>query len=995
MAKLSSDKKYVTVEKGDTLSEIARDYKQYSGNASYQQLATWNKISNPNLIYIGQKIYLSKNGASSSGSSSSSSKKSTSNSNKVTIKHFGLQSNVDNVLFVDWDWSKSNTESYLVEWTYFTRDGVWFVGNSTTNTVDSNNPAAARQSTYSIPSNAVKTRVRIKPISKKKKVNNKETNYWTASWCEYKYHSDYSILTTPSAPNVEIEKFKLTATLENIDIPNATTIEFQIYKNDSNTVYKAGKANITATKTASWSYTVGSGAEYKVRCRAKSSVYSSDWGPFSSGIECKVPKAPSGITTLKALSETSVFVDWECVTKVETYKLEYTEKKMYFDSSSSNVRSVTIDAKITDHAEITGLTSGTEYFFRLRCENEGDGNVSAWTPIKSIVLGKEPSAPTTWSSTTTAIVGEKVYLYWVHNSQDNSSETYAQMKLVINGKELSSPIKIKNTTNEDDKDLTSSVTIDTTKNTISWVEDTGTKTQNLEVKLAEGATIQWCVRTAGITEKYGAWSVQRSIDLYAPPELEIYVTDKNGNPVEVMESFPIYVRGVPGPETQTPISYYVSVIANESYETVDNVGNTKLVNKGEEIYSEHYDISTTLRLELTPSSIDLENNVSYTLYCTVSMNSGLTAEADADFSVSWTDEMYVPNAEISYDPETYVTHINPYCTNTSAEYRVVTRNGDIYNVGEEIIADDNLDGIFTETGELVCVGRFPSGSNQYYCVVYTDEDGNDIKPVYHMVRHDTSDGQNIFVKLDTTVSNENRIEAQFTTTGEIVERKMTSDGRDIYCCLVETIDYVDDVTLSVYRREYDGRFVEISTGIDNKRHTYVTDPHPALDYARYRIVAISNTTGAVSFYDVPGHPINEVGAIIQWDEEWSTFDTTEESELEQPPWTGSLIRLPYNIDVSDSSAPDSANVEYIGRSHPVSYYGTQLGITSSWNMEIPKDYKDTLNALRRLMIHMGDVYVREPSGSGYWANVNVSFSQTHCETTIPVSLEITRVEGGA
>ena len=43
---------------------------------------------------------------------------------------------------------------------------------------------------------------------------------------------------------------------------------------------------------------------------------------------------------------------------------------------------------------------------------------------------------------------------------------------------------------------------------------------------------------------------------------------------------------------------------------------------------------------------------------------------------------------------------------------------------------------------------------------------------------------------------------------------------------------------------------------------------------------------------------------------------------------------------------------------------------------------------------MGDVYVREPSGSGYWANVSVSFSQTHCETVIPVTLNITRVEGG-
>ena len=42
---------------------------------------------------------------------------------------------------------------------------------------------------------------------------------------------------------------------------------------------------------------------------------------------------------------------------------------------------------------------------------------------------------------------------------------------------------------------------------------------------------------------------------------------------------------------------------------------------------------------------------------------------------------------------------------------------------------------------------------------------------------------------------------------------------------------------------------------------------------------------------------------------------------------------------------------------------------------------------------MGDVYVREPSGSGYWASVTVSYDIKHTELTIPVSLTITRVEG--
>ena len=112
------------------------------------------------------------------------------------------------------------------------------------------------------------------------------------------------------------------------------------------------------------------------------------------------------------------------------------------------------------------------------------------------------------------------------------------------------------------------------------------------------------------------------------------------------------------------------------------------------------------------------------------------------------------------------------------------------------------------------------------------------------------------------------------------------------------------------------------------------------------------------------------------------------------PWTGSMLKLPYNIDVSDAYEQDVSLIEYIGRSHPVSYYGTQKGETATWNLEIPKKDKETLYELRRLAVWLGDAYVREPSGSGYWASVKVSFSQKHCEVTIPVTLSITRVEGG-
>ena len=74
MAKLSSDGKYVTVEAGDTLSGIALTYLKDA--SKYKQLAAINNISNPNLIIVGQKIYLSSTGTSTK-------KK---NSNTVTVK---------------------------------------------------------------------------------------------------------------------------------------------------------------------------------------------------------------------------------------------------------------------------------------------------------------------------------------------------------------------------------------------------------------------------------------------------------------------------------------------------------------------------------------------------------------------------------------------------------------------------------------------------------------------------------------------------------------------------------------------------------------------------------------------------------------------------------------------------------------------------------------------------------------------------------------------
>lgn len=894
MPKPSADGKSVTVVKGDTLWDIANTY--LGSGTMYKKLATINNISNPDLIYVGQTINLT-----TDSSSSGSTKTPVSNTNRPIVNHFGEQSNNEGTLFATWTWSKDNTASYKVLWTYSTGDGVWFQGANSTITVDKDAPDLSKQSTYSIPSNAKQVKFKVKPISETYEKNKKETNYWTAEWSAEKTWTDSTPLTAPNTPDVIIEKYKLTATLDNVTI-DADQIEFQIVKNNS-TVFKTGKASVV-TGHVSYSCNVDAGGEYKVRCRAVKGSSYSDWSAYSSNGKT-IPAASSGITVIRAASETSVYVEWEASPAATKYDLEYSTKKEYFDGSD---QTTPINGIESTHYEKTGLESGTEYFFRVRAVN--DEGESSWSDIKSVVVGKAPSAPTTWSSTTTVITGEPLTLYWVHNAEDGSSQTYAQLELNIDG--FKETRDIPNSTDEDEKDKTSSYAIDTTP-------------------YKEGTKIEWRVRTAGITKQYGDWSVQRTVDIYAPPTLELRVTDaQKVDSLEVIESFPFYIYGLPGPNTQVPIGYHLSIVANEMYETVDNIGNEKIVNAGEEVYSKYFDISHELFVEFSPSNIDLQNNINYKVQCLVSMDSGLTHQESVMFSVQWTDVEYEPNAEIGIDPDTITASIRPYCENSQIVcYRVNAAND-----------------IYTRTSEQLeyLIGEIVAG-----------------------------------VK---------------TESGELVYSGMTAEGEELYFCQVIEKTPITDVLLSVYRREFDGSFTEIASGLDGAMNTTVTDPHPSLDYARYRVVAVTKDTGAVSYYDLPGYPVGEYAIIIQWDEEWTNFDVTNEDALVQRPWSGSLLKLPYNIDVSDGYRPDVAQIEYIGRSHPIAYYGTQRGETATWNTEIPASDKETLYALRRLAIWMGDVYVREPSGSGYWAHITVSFSQKHCGLTIPVTLDIVRVEGG-
>jgi len=402
-----------------------------------------------------------------------------------------------------------------------------------------------------------------------------------------------------------------------------------------------------------------------------------------------------------------------------------------------------------------------------------------------------------------------------------------------------------------------------------------------------GATVLWKVETCGVLEdEFGEPSAVKKVEVYTKPVLNLDLTDSLNKPLvedttpttgvypRILNSLPFNVVAyVNDAANQKPTGYHISIVANDSYSTVDDYGEEKFITKGTAIFSRYVDTASfDINEPISAGDVSLENNVLYTLTCTASMDSGLRTDASTVFKVAWEGDEYSPTAQIGINQDDLSAMIRPY-------------------IGGE-----------------------------------------------------------------------------------------------------------NDAELDVYRREYDGSFTKINSDPIQKDEdgyvTWITDPHPALDFARYRITARSKTTGRVSYLDMPLVAVGEKAVVIQWDEAWSTFNAEEGYVLVNPTWAGSMLKLPYNIDISTSTSKDASLVNYIGRKHPVSYYGTQIGETQNWSVEIPKTDIDTLYGIRRLAAWMGDVYVREPSGIGYWAHVSVSYSQTHKNLTIPITFNITRVEGG-
>ena len=753
----------------------------------------------------------------------------------ITIQ---LQNGTERTFLASWVCSNTNVDHYESKWQYNSGDKqsngnlIWLEGSSNSTTL--------KNSTYDAPANAKQIRFKVKPVSKTHTVSGKTQSYWSFDWSGY-YPitiSSSNLPATPAVPavpTVTITGNLLTASVDTYDT-NTDRIEFQVYSESDSATIAAPIIDVKA-HTASFTLSVPVGGKYKVRCRGVNTFGRSAWSEYSS-TDTTVPFVPENIISCKATTGTSVMIEWTASKNATGYVVEYADDESYF-GVSDQVKTYSVEAPQVK-ALISGLDTGKRWFFRVKATN--DKGSSGWTRIVSVITGSAPDAPTTWSDTGTVIIGNDIVLHWSHNASDSSDQSAAEIQIYVNG--------------------TAQPVISITGNqTYANVSTSG---------YTDGSKITWKVRTKGIIDTWGAWSTVRTIMVYVAPTVLISSNIQNG----VCTGYPINITLYAEPSSQSVVGCTLSISSNETYETIDNVGNPSMVLSDQNVYYSNIDsLSNVMSVSLTPGDVNLDNNISYTINVSVTMETGLSAYNTSVFNVMWVESNYYPQLGVGLFPDIVATLLYPTCTDVN----------------------DNP---------------------------------------------------------------------------------------------------ITDVILSVYRREFNGEFTEIATNIPATSQTNIIDPHPALDYARYRVVAQSTSTGGIGYVDIPGIPIGETAIIIQWDQDWQSYIGNSEDPSSAPILGGSLLRLPYNIDTSESYNIDTSLVNYIGRKRPVSYYGTQLGETATWSVEIRKEDVETLFALRRLAVWTGDAYVREPSGSGYWANIKVSMNQTHNELTIPVSLAITRVEGG-
>lgn len=233
-------------------------------------------------------------------------------------------------------------------------------------------------------------------------------------------------------------------------------------------------------------------------------------------------------------------------------------------------------------------------------------------------------------------------------------------------------------------------------------------------------------------------------------------------------------------------------------------------------------------------------------------------------------------------------------------------------------------------------------------------------------------------------------------SGEVGQPGATLDYDPETLGMVVSVSCVDEdeqptgATLAVWRVESGGSTVLVADGLAHGGTC--VDPHPDFGDCAYRVVATDPATGLQDAMDVATH-VPETAVVVQWGERWDVADEADEVAPGVLSYAGERVRLPFELSLSEEREADMAEVAYLDRRRPVLYVGRALRQECSASGVIDESEDPGIHWRIRAMLEAGGpVYVREPSGTGFWASVRGTVTPSGPGTSA-VSLRFVRVEG--
>lgn len=645
---------------------------------------------------------------------------------KVTSFSVYLKSGSDRGLVARWKHAKSSEATgYEYDWEYASHivvggktPGTWLPGSvGTTDVTEASVGNKWFEHEWSAPADAYMARCRIRPVSKtkntsySKQTGNKTVNvtkkYFSASWSARKSH-DFRSDKLPT-PTIDVSIENTTATIEvecdDNDCKYAT-IEAAIRNGkDSGGNWKyAVKSKLdhkSCPKTGSYTMTVTKGETwyFRVQCSALKDSTKGDSNWTSRVSAQSLPADVTGIG-VSALSSTSAKVTWKAASGASTYTAQYVaDDPSYFNTNPSAVREV--DEIVGTTFLPTDLDSGHTWYFRVKAVNDtGDGK---WSSVKGAVLATIPDAPTTFETEPSFIRTDTVRFRWIHNSEDESEQTAAQVSFSPGG-------------------VFSVTTDEYLERPMSMFSD--------------GDTVTWQVRTKGAHPNWSEWSVARTFSVYDMPQLSCTArqTSASGETVDEnnpLAEFPLAIVLDASGGGNAVSGYHVSIIAAEANSYVDDYGFERYMGVGEVAYQADYPVSEDPYTALVEagSSANLRNGCVYQIVADVSMQSGLRATADPwTFLVDWDAEVPEPTMTVVFDQDDLTADILPACYEVDQDGAPTETLADNVTLAVYRIDDDGqlvlLRKGIENTGGAVITDPHAQFGECWYHVVATDKSTN-------------------------------------------------------------------------------------------------------------------------------------------------------------------------------------------------------------------------------------------------------------------------------